>query len=99
VGPRATVIKVKDNKNDYLLTHLAPWITIPFRYAAKTPSIRGPFKEDVMPSELLACGVEECEHGLVGGMDTGRKPGGGRMSENPNHDDFVTTIMFSYDPS
>jgi len=63
VGPRATVIRVKDNEVDYLLTHVAPRVTIPFRYAAKTPSIRGPFEEDVMPYELLACGVEECEHG------------------------------------
>jgi len=63
VGPRVTVIRVKDNEADYLLTHLAPWITAPFRYAAKTQSIRRPFKEDVMPNELLTCGVEECKHG------------------------------------
>jgi len=63
VGPKATVIRVKDIKVDYLLTHLAPWITILFRYAAKTPSIRGPFEEDVMHYELLTCGVKECEHG------------------------------------
>ena len=43
VGPRATVIRVKNNEVDYLLTHLTSWITVPFRYAAKTPSIRGPF--------------------------------------------------------
>jgi len=61
VGPRA--IRVKNNEVDYLLTHLTPWITVPFRYAAKTPSMRGPFKEDVMPNELLTCGVEECKHG------------------------------------
>jgi len=65
VEPRATVIMVKDNEGDYLLTHLAPWITISIRYAATTPSICGPFEEDVMPYELLTCGVEECEH--VGG--------------------------------
>jgi len=53
----------KNNEVDYLLTHLTPWITVPFRYAAKTPSIRGPFKEDVMPNELLTCGVEKCKHG------------------------------------
>jgi len=64
VGPRSTVIRVKHNEVDYLLTHLKPWITVPFRYAAKTPSIREPFKEDVMPNELLTCGVEECEHGV-----------------------------------
>jgi len=69
VGPRATVIRVKDNKVDYLLTHLAPRITIPIRYAAETPSICGPFEEDVMPYELLTCGVEECEH--VGGWWSG----------------------------
>ena len=44
VGLRATVIRVKNNEVDYLLTHLTPWITVPFRYAAKTPSISGPFK-------------------------------------------------------
>jgi len=63
VGPRATIIRVKNNEVNYLLTHLAPWITVPFRYAAKTPSIREPFKEDVMPNELFTCGVEECKHG------------------------------------
>ena len=63
VGPRATVIRVKNNEVDYLLTHLTPWITVLFRYAATTPSIRWPFKEDVMPNELLTCGVEECKHG------------------------------------
>jgi len=63
VGPRATVVRVKDNEVEYLLTHLTSWITIPFRYKAKTPSIRGPFEKDVMPNELLTCGVEECEHG------------------------------------
>jgi len=63
VGPRATVIRVKDNKFDYMLTHLAPWITIAFRYEAIIPSIRGPFEEDVMPKDLLTCGVEECAHG------------------------------------
>jgi len=63
VVPSATVIRVKGNEVDYLLTHLAPRITIPFRYSAKTPSIRGPFEEDVMPYELLTCGVKECKHG------------------------------------
>ena len=43
VGPKATVIRVKNNEVDYLLTHPTPWIIVPFRYAAKTPSIRGPF--------------------------------------------------------
>jgi len=64
VRPRATVIRVKDNEVDYLLTNLALWITIPSKYAAKTPSIRGPFEEDVMPNELLTCRVEECEEGI-----------------------------------
>jgi len=63
VGPRSTVIRVKDNEVDYLLTNLAPQITIPLRYAAKTPSIHGPFEEDVMPCQLLTYGVEECKHG------------------------------------
>jgi len=59
VGPRATVIMVKDNDVYYLLTHLAPRVTIPFKYAAKTPSILGPFEKDVMPYEQLTCGFEE----------------------------------------
>jgi len=82
VGLRATVIRVKDKEveSGYLHTHLEPRVTIPFRYAAKTPSIRGPFEEDVMPNELLNCGVEECMV-VVGGIDTGRKSGGGMMSE------------------
>jgi len=63
VGPRATVMKVKHNEVDYLLTNLAPWITVLFRCATKTPSICGQFKEDVMPNELLTCEVEECKHG------------------------------------
>jgi len=63
VGPKDIVIRVKDCEVDYLLTHLARRITIPFRYAAKTPSIRGPFEEDVMPYKVLTSGVEECEHG------------------------------------
>jgi len=64
VRPRATVIRAKDNEVDYLLTNLALWISIPFGVAAKSPSIREPFEEDVMPNELLTCGVEECEHGV-----------------------------------
>jgi len=58
VGPRVTVIRIKDNEVDYLLTHLALPITIPFRYAAKSPSIRSPFEEDVILREVLTCGVE-----------------------------------------
>jgi len=65
VGPRVTVIRVKDNQVDYLRTNLALQITIPLRHTAKTPSIRGLFEEDViMPNELLTCGVEEFEHGV-----------------------------------
>jgi len=62
-GPELLSSGLKNNEVGYLLTHMAPWITVPFRYAAKTPSIRGPVKEDVMPNELLTCGVEECKHG------------------------------------
>jgi len=61
---RAAIIRVKDNEVDYLLTNLALRVTIPFRYAAKAPAIRGPFEEDMMPNELLTCVVEECEHGV-----------------------------------
>ena len=61
---RAAIIRVKDNEVDYLLTNLTLRVTIPFRYAAKAPAIRGPFEEDMMPNELLTCGVEECEHGV-----------------------------------
>ena len=59
---RAAIIRVKDNEVDYLLTDLAFQVTIPFGYATKAPAIRGPFEQDMMPSELLTCGVEECEH-------------------------------------
>jgi len=64
VRSRAAVIRVKDNEVDYLLSHLALQVTIPFGYAAKAPAIRGPFEEDMMPNELLACRLEECEHGI-----------------------------------
>ena len=29
---------------------------------AKAPAIRGQFEQDMMPNELVTCGVEECEH-------------------------------------
>jgi len=61
---RAVVIREQDNEVDYLLTNLALQITIPFGYAAKAPAMRRPFEEDVMPNELLTCGVKECEHGV-----------------------------------
>jgi len=61
---RGVVIREQDNEVDYLLTNLALQITVPFGYAAKAPAMSGPFKEDVMPNELLTCGVEECEHGV-----------------------------------
>jgi len=58
------VTRVKDNEVDYLLTNLALWVTIAFGYATKAPAIRGPFEEDMIPNELLTCGVEEYEHGV-----------------------------------
>jgi len=61
---RVAIIRVKDNEFDYLLTDLALQVTIPFGYAAKAPAIRGPFEQDMMPNELVTCGVEECEHGI-----------------------------------
>ena len=61
---RAAIIRVKDNEVDYLLTDLALRVTIPFGNVAKAPAIRGPFEEDMMPNEVLTCGVEECEHGV-----------------------------------
>ena len=64
VRPSATVNRVKDNEIVYLLTSLALRVTIPFRYAAKTPSIRGQYKEDAIPNGLMTCGVAECEHGV-----------------------------------
>ena len=64
VRSRAAVIRVKDNEVDYLLTHLALRVTIAFGYAAKAPPILVPFEEDIMPNELLACGLEECKHGV-----------------------------------
>jgi len=60
----AAIIWVQDNEVDYLLTHLALRVIIPFGYATKAPAIRGPFEEDMMPNVLLTCGVEECEHGV-----------------------------------
>jgi len=44
VGPRVTVIRVKDNEVDYLLTNLALQLTMTLRQTAKTPSIRGLFQ-------------------------------------------------------
>ena len=64
VRSRAAVIRVQDNEVDYLLRNLALRVTIPFGYEVKAPAIRGPFEEDVMPNELLTCGVEECDHGV-----------------------------------
>jgi len=59
---RAAIIKVED-KVDYLLTDPALQVTIPFGYTAKIPAIRGPFEQDMMPNELVTCGVEACEYG------------------------------------
>jgi len=62
---RVVIIRVKDNEDDYLLTDLSVLrVTIPFGYAAKTQVMFLPFEEDMMPNELLTCGVEECEHGV-----------------------------------
>jgi len=61
---RAAIIRVEDNEVDCLLTVLALRVTIPFRYSAKAPAIRGPFEQDMMPNELVTCGIEECEHGF-----------------------------------
>jgi len=81
MGSGAAIIRVKDNEVDYLFTNLALRGSIAFGYATKAPAIRGPFEEDMMPNELLTCGVEECEHGVgwwyVYSMDSGWKPGGG----------------------
>jgi len=60
---RVTVIRVKDKEVGYLLANLALGITTSFGYAANTPAIRGPNEEDVMPTELLTCGVEGYNHG------------------------------------
>ena len=60
----AAIIKVKDNEVDYLLTNPALRVSIPFGYATKAPAIRGPFEKDMMPNQLLTCGVEKCEHGI-----------------------------------
>jgi len=61
---RAAIIRVEDNEVDHLLTDLALRVTIPFRYTAKVPAIRGPFEQYMMPNELVTCRVEECEHGV-----------------------------------
>ena len=68
---RAAIIRVNDNEVDYLLTDLALQVTIPFGYAAKAPAIRGPFEQDMMPNELLTCGVRN--YNFVG-MDLTGKP-------------------------
>jgi len=57
---RAAIIRAKENEVDYLLTDLALRVPI----AANAPAIHGPFEEDIMPTALLTCGVEECEHGV-----------------------------------
>jgi len=59
---RAAFIRVEDNEVDHLLTDLALRVTIPFGYTAKTPAIRGPFEQDMMPNELVTCRVEEYEN-------------------------------------
>jgi len=56
VRSRAAVIRVTDNEVDYFLTNLALRVIISFGYAAKAPTIRGPFEEDMMSNELLTCG-------------------------------------------
>jgi len=61
---RVAIIRVKDNEVDYHFTDLVLQVTIPFRYATKAPVIRGPFEQDMLPNELLTCGVEECKHGI-----------------------------------
>jgi len=61
---RAAIIRGKDFEVDYLLIDLALRVTILFGYTAKTPAIRGPFEQDMMPNELVTCGVEKCEHGV-----------------------------------
>jgi len=68
---RAAIIRVKDNEVDYLLTDLALRVTIPFRYAAKAPAMRGPFEQDMMPNELVTCGV------MTGASARQRGTGGG----------------------
>ena len=48
VRPRGTVIRVIDNEVHYLLATLVLSITIRFGYAARTPSICGPFDSERM---------------------------------------------------
>jgi len=62
---------------EYLLTNLALRVTIPLGHAAKTRAILGPFEDDVLP---IWPGSRNAIMVLVGGMDTGLKPGGGGMS-------------------
>ena len=71
VRSRAAIIRVKDNEVDLLLTDLALRVTIPFGYAARVPAIRGPFEQDMMPNELVTCGV------MTGASARQRGTGGG----------------------
>ena len=73
IRSRAAIIRVKDNEVDYLLTDLARrrWVTIDFGYAGKAPAIHGPFEQDMMPNELVTCGV------MTGASARQRGTGGG----------------------
>jgi len=81
----AAIIRVEDNEVDYLLTDLALRVTIPFGYTAKAPATRGPFEQDMMPNELVACGVEECEHGVGWWYGYRLEARGGRMMKNRHY--------------
>jgi len=62
VRPRTAVTRVTDDEVDYLPTHCALGIAIPFCNLAKTPTVLGPFEENVLSSHLLSCWVERYEH-------------------------------------
>jgi len=58
---RTAVIRVKDNAIDYLFLDRALGVAIPFCNLTKTPTIRGPFEENLLPNHVLACWVKGYE--------------------------------------
>jgi len=62
VRSRTAVIRVTDNEIDYLPTHCALGIAIPFCNLAKTPTVLGPFEENMLSRHLLNCLVQGYEH-------------------------------------
>jgi len=62
VRPRATIIRVEDGEVNYLLTHCALEVAVPCGYVAKTPAVRGPFGEYVLPNHVFSSWVKWYKH-------------------------------------